>query len=95
MGDAQIPKQAAAWVVKGTSGFDDLVKEERSIPELGEYDVLVNLKGASLNYRDLIIPQVQPRCPRIHTLHNSRARLTFTETGQIPIPAQLPSRARL
>ena len=54
-----LPKTTDQWVVKGKSGFDDLVLEKGvQIPALGEYDVLVQVQAVSLNYRDLIIPQV-------------------------------------
>ncbi len=48
-----------AWVVEGTTGIDNLKFNERyPLPQLGDYDVLVKFHAASLNYRDLIIPQV-------------------------------------
>lgn len=54
-----VPSTQTQWVVKGQDkGFDGLVKEEGAVPKVGEYDVLVRLYGASLNYRDLIIPKV-------------------------------------
>ena len=34
--------------------------EEAPLPELGQHDVLVQWKYASLNYRDLIIAKVGP-----------------------------------
>lgn len=52
------PKTTKQWVVRGTSGFDDLVYTEAAIPSVGENEVLVHLRGASLNYRDLAIPKV-------------------------------------
>lgn len=52
------PTATKQWTVKGTGGFDDLVYTEASIPSVGENDVLVHLRGASLNYRDLMIPKV-------------------------------------
>ncbi|KAF2168986.1 hypothetical protein M409DRAFT_36274 [Zasmidium cellare ATCC 36951] len=45
-----------AWRVTGTKGWDDLVLTERKSPVLGQKDVLVKWRYASLNYRDLIIP---------------------------------------
>ncbi|KAL1977348.1 hypothetical protein VTN31DRAFT_207 [Thermomyces dupontii] len=51
------PTATKQWTVKGTGGFDDLVYTEASIPSVGENDVLVHLRGASLNYRDLMIPK--------------------------------------
>ncbi|KAH7627766.1 hypothetical protein SMAC4_08655 [Sordaria macrospora] len=53
-----IPSTQQQWVVKGQDkGFDGLVREEGPVPHVGENDVLVRLYGASLNYRDLIIPK--------------------------------------
>ena len=55
-----LPKTTDQWVVKGKGGFDDLVLEKDvQIPALGEHDVLVQVQAVSLNYRDLIIPQVR------------------------------------
>jgi len=52
------PSSQKQWVIQGkTRGFDELVYQDASVPKLGEYDVLVKLGGASLNYRDLIIPR--------------------------------------
>lgn len=54
-----IIKSTKAWVVKGTTGFDDLVfKPEYPLPEVGEHDVLVKFHAAALNFRDLAIVQV-------------------------------------
>lgn len=54
-----IPKSTDQWVVTGSSGFDSLeLKKDVPIPELGDFDVLVQIQSVSLNYRDLIIPQV-------------------------------------
>jgi len=54
-----IPKTVKAWVVRGTGGFDDLVlRHEHPLPEVGDHDVLVKFHAASINFRDLIIPQV-------------------------------------
>lgn len=54
-----IPKSQKQWLVQGTDkGIDGLVKQDNvPIPEVGENEVLVRLHGASLNYRDLIIPR--------------------------------------
>jgi NADPH:quinone reductase-like Zn-dependent oxidoreductase len=48
------------WIVKDKEhGLDALVFEkEAPIPKVGENEVLVKMEAASLNYRDLIIPQV-------------------------------------
>ncbi len=55
-----IPKTTDQWVFTGTDGFDSLeLKKDVPIPELGDSDVLVQIQAVSLNYRDLIIPQVR------------------------------------
>lgn len=52
------PKTAKAWTVQGKNGFDSLkLNEKASVPEVSDYEVLVKLHAASLNYRDLIIPK--------------------------------------
>ncbi|KAH6614009.1 hypothetical protein C7974DRAFT_404268 [Boeremia exigua] len=52
------PPTTRQWKVQGKSGFDALKFEESApIPKIGDKDVLVKINGASLNYRDLIIPK--------------------------------------
>ncbi|KAE9969224.1 hypothetical protein BLS_005443 [Venturia inaequalis] len=52
------PKTQKQWTVAGKSGFDDLkFTTDAPVPEIGDKDVLVKFQAASLNYRDLIIPQ--------------------------------------
>ncbi|KAL1956440.1 hypothetical protein VTO42DRAFT_7327 [Malbranchea cinnamomea] len=51
-----IPKTTKQWNVVGYNGFDSLKFSEQPVPELGDNQVLVKIQGASLNYRDLIIP---------------------------------------
>ncbi|KAF2854072.1 NAD(P)-binding protein [Plenodomus tracheiphilus IPT5] len=51
------PSTTKQWTVEGKSGFDSLkLNESASIPKIGDKDVLVKINGASLNYRDLIMP---------------------------------------
>jgi hypothetical protein len=52
------PKTAKQWTIEGTNGFDSL-KLNKSAPvnQPGDYECLVKFHAASLNYRDLIIPQ--------------------------------------
>lgn len=60
------PTTQKVWTVAGkTKGFAELSLKEAEVPKVGDYEVLVKLEGASLNYRDLIIPQVSRRivCP--------------------------------
>ncbi|KAF1928060.1 NAD(P)-binding protein [Didymella exigua CBS 183.55] len=52
------PSTTKQWTIEGKSGFDALkLNESASIPKIGDKDVLVKINGASLNYRDLIIPK--------------------------------------
>ncbi|CAN8105179.1 unnamed protein product [Discula destructiva] len=54
------PSTTQQWTVSGTEkGFDGLEFGEVQVPKVGENDVLVKINGASLNYRDLIIPKGQ------------------------------------
>lgn len=51
------PLSSMQWTVAGSdAGFDGLVFEQKPVPDIGDYQVLVKLEAASLNYRDLIIP---------------------------------------
>ncbi|KAJ3528154.1 hypothetical protein NM208_g10337 [Fusarium decemcellulare] len=44
------------WTINGTdNGIDELKLGSVPVPQLGEHDVLVRMRGASLNYRDLVI----------------------------------------
>lgn len=53
-----LPTTQKQWLITGTgTGFETLVYQDAPVPQVGETDVLVKLRGASLNYRDLIIPQ--------------------------------------
>ncbi|KAK4236500.1 putative zinc-type alcohol dehydrogenase-like protein yoga [Achaetomium macrosporum] len=53
-----LPNTQMQWLVQGTGrGFDGLVYQDAPVPKVGDTDVLVKLRGASLNYRDLLIPQ--------------------------------------
>ena len=56
----QLPKTTKAWVVNDCkNGFEELkYNKEYPVPELTDHDVLVKINGASLNYRDLVIPHV-------------------------------------
>ncbi len=48
------------WRLNGFSGFDSIVLKDGSVPPVGDTDVLVRWKYASLNYRDLVISKVEP-----------------------------------
>jgi NADPH:quinone reductase-like Zn-dependent oxidoreductase len=54
-----LPSTQKQWLIQGTDkGFDGLLYQDAPVPAVGDNEVLVRLRGASLNYRDLIIPQV-------------------------------------
>jgi NADPH:quinone reductase-like Zn-dependent oxidoreductase len=55
-----VPKTMRQWIVKDTkNGFDSLeFQDSAEVPTVGDYEVLVKIQAVSLNYRDLIIPQV-------------------------------------
>jgi NADPH:quinone reductase-like Zn-dependent oxidoreductase len=54
------------WVIKETKdGFDGMeFQDSAEVPQPGDYEVLVKIQAVSINYRDLIIPQVL-----VHNLH--------------------------
>lgn len=55
-----LPTTQKQWVIQGADkGFDGVTYQEGPVPQVGENDVLVRMRGASLNFRDLIIPQVR------------------------------------
>ncbi|KAM5351157.1 hypothetical protein ACJ41O_003880 [Fusarium nematophilum] len=59
MTQTEIPKTVQQWNVTsqdGRDGFNVLKFSEQPLAELGDNQVLVKIQGASLNYRDLIIP---------------------------------------
>lgn len=54
-----VPTTQKQWFIQGAKkGFDELVFQDGKVPDVGENEVLVKMEGASLNYRDLIIPKV-------------------------------------
>lgn len=54
-----MPIQSKQWVLNGSGSLDCLERQTVSIPELGQHDVLVQLKAVSLNYRDLAMVLVR------------------------------------
>ncbi|KAK0724894.1 hypothetical protein B0H67DRAFT_481511 [Lasiosphaeris hirsuta] len=53
-----VPATQKQWLIEGQDNdFKGLVYQDGPIPKVGENEVLVKLSGASLNYRDLIIPK--------------------------------------
>jgi NADPH:quinone reductase-like Zn-dependent oxidoreductase len=54
-----LPTTQKQWVVEGTDkDLDGVQYKDGPVPKVGANDVLVKLRGASLNYRDLLIPKV-------------------------------------
>lgn len=55
-----LPKTCAAWKVVDFTGFEGTVLNERTpLPDVGEYDCLVKIEAASLNFRDLMIAKAR------------------------------------
>lgn len=80
-----LPTTQKQWLAQGTDkDFDGLVYQDAPVPKVGDNDVLVRLRGASLNYRDLIIPKVNRSAFLIF-----RMMLTFRQ-GKYPFPLALP-----
>ena len=51
------PTSSPAWIVKDNkSGFAALSQETVPVPSIAPHEVLVEMKAASLNFRDLAIP---------------------------------------
>lgn len=84
------------WTITSKEkGFDGLEYGDVPVPKVGENDVLVKINGASLNYRDLIIPKVSidpsaayPSCVGL------RGAVTNNESqGTIPLPNPVPRRS--
>lgn len=58
------PAKMHQWtVLDKENGFDGLTFGEAPVPKVGEHEVLVKFRAASLNYRDLIIPKVRQLSP--------------------------------
>ncbi len=54
-----VPTSHKQWFITGADkGFDGLVFQDAAVPKIGENEILVKMGGASINYRDLIIPKV-------------------------------------
>lgn len=53
------PNQTKRWVVEtATASYEGLKLKEAQLPELGDHDVLVEMKSVSLNYRDVMVSNV-------------------------------------
>jgi NADPH:quinone reductase-like Zn-dependent oxidoreductase len=58
------------WVLTSQKGLNSLEFQKGApVPELGQEDVLVELRAASLNYRELVITKVSLRaaCSILYT----------------------------
>ena len=87
-----LPTSQKQWLIQGTGdGFDSLVYQDRPIPEVGADDVLVQMQGASLNYRDLLIPQVL--APPNHNPISHHSLTPYS--GKIHLPPQSAHHRRL
>ncbi|KAK2034128.1 zinc-binding dehydrogenase [Colletotrichum zoysiae] len=53
---SSIPSTVKQWNVVGQEGFQSLRFSEQALPEFGDSQVLVRLQGATLNFRDIVIP---------------------------------------
>ena len=86
-GNTAIPKTMKAWSVEGMNGFDSLTFHgEAPLPEPSDYEVLVKLHAASLNYRDLLIPKGQCSTYLLsHDLYTSFTRLLAYRSPVSPI----------
>jgi NADPH:quinone reductase-like Zn-dependent oxidoreductase len=61
-----LPATQEQWVNERvtTDSFDGLIYQaDAPLPKVGDTEVLVKLSGASLNFRDLIIPRVTHSLP--------------------------------
>ncbi|KAK1989117.1 zinc-binding dehydrogenase [Colletotrichum cereale] len=52
-----IPSTIKQWNVVGQKGLQSLEFSEQTLSEFGDSQVLVKLQGATLNFRDIVIPQ--------------------------------------
>lgn len=57
------PSTMKQWTITSSEkGFDGVEYGDVPVPKVGANDVLIKINGASLNYRDLIIPMVSTEC---------------------------------
>lgn len=81
--------QTKQWVVEtATASYEGLKLKEAQLPELGDHDILVEMKSVSLNYRDVMISNVSTQAC------HSRAS-THTKTGNIHDAFKTRRRARV
>ena len=54
-----LPKMTKGWAIEGQDNFDNLKFDtQQPLPELSDNEVLVRFHSASLNFRDIMIAQV-------------------------------------
>lgn len=46
------------WIVRDHSGLEGLELQEKSIPQPGDYEILMKIYAVSLKYRDVMIATV-------------------------------------
>lgn len=83
------PNTFKQWILRDANGLESLHLSSATIPStIGDYDVLVNLHFASLNYRDILIAQASTHLLAslndIHLpfevrmlIHSHRAKIPF------------------
>lgn len=59
-----MPSHTRAWILKEQNGIDSLDTVEQALPEVGDFEVLVKLHAASLNYRDIVLANVRQSSTR-------------------------------
>ncbi len=67
-----LPSSQKQWLNERVTNdsFDGLVYQDKApLPKVGDTEVLVKLSGASLNFRDLIIPRVHFSTPSPISAH--------------------------
>lgn len=87
------PSSVKQWTITSTEkGFDGLEFGEAQLPKVGENDVVVKIQGASLNYRDLIIPKVSLFQIHRYSLSQctSNSDTDALSSGPVSLPCQSP-----
>jgi hypothetical protein len=81
---------SVAWKVKSQDGFDGLILEEdlAIADNLGDYECMIGIEAASLNYRDITIAMVRSPC------RSCQSCLTHS-AGHLPFSPVSSSRPRL
>lgn len=57
--EAALPKFYKSWILPKTTGHQALVLDQQAMPDsLGDDEVLLEIRAASLNYRELVVAKV-------------------------------------